>query len=604
MAHSLGLSREELDQLTRFGLYKRPINGIAASTDLEIEALPVSFGLTRFKHSDKVVLLRSQYLGKDYTGRNGNYFSHALVGEALRSYKAYHLIDWLLALDEQMCWVGRVSLEEEEELSRRNLEPLEPDLNLESLHYFDRAKAFIKNSPQKREKLSHLIDAILAKGEKRKTIILIAEKEELLLWILLLHYSFPSQWANKISFNSYRSDYSRGGFQVVGLLPENSLHLSEMEKEHTFFYFDMTEGKRPLQIPETRYAKAVLAYWKSKDKDDFLAFLGALQQSSIGEDFDPNHPYLLIVDRSELYEDTFLDKTYHSSSKRGLYNFIELRFGREVLYEFCEKLINRHPRMALFRDIYQQVISAKTPDVAPKFYKAFSRNHGELSPGDYSVLLQVPEIDKVGDVLLREVEKLDVRIDPLKPSGDFELALTIFKKFETLLNTPNANFVGLKHSMEISFYPAHLETYLVSLANVINRSKGGFDEQLDKTTHVFLLIFRKNGDPDEWMKEFLNYRIPLLKYMNKAVISIMKMGKADSGIGNKEMESLFLNYLLQLILSGHDDDLKDLLIKTEKLSYERREKVRRHISHNQLIISEDQIMILNKYTFRQRMWSW
>lgn len=94
-AASSGLDESTLTKLERYGLYVPPLSCPVRPTETELEQFPVALSFYRLPDG-AAVLSRSTYVGQDYSGRFGNYFTHFLVSRDAGEFtsRLLHLLAW------------------------------------------------------------------------------------------------------------------------------------------------------------------------------------------------------------------------------------------------------------------------------------------------------------------------------------------------------------------------------------------------------------------------------------------------------------------------------------------------------------------------------
>ncbi|SFN59903.1 hypothetical protein SAMN04489713_102534 [Actinomadura madurae] len=185
--------------------YRPPPDAPPAPRDAELDRFPVAFLYDRV--DGRPLLLRCRYLGRDYSGRYGNFFAHAVVAEpaeleGLRPAELWHAPLWAPgpAQDDRLA----------------ELEELTPDDTLapEAL-----ARWLASSGPDAPHRtLALLIDAavkVLEQGHGR--LVLIADHVETIArWIALITYSLPVDTAARLTFTTYSADPDAAAQSLVG----------------------------------------------------------------------------------------------------------------------------------------------------------------------------------------------------------------------------------------------------------------------------------------------------------------------------------------------------------------------------------------------------
>ena len=120
-----------------------------------------------------------------------------------------------------------------------------------------------------------LLNAVLAQKTTAKKIIIVADKDDLLLWCTAIHYSFPLSIANNLSFVSYRKDYNSGNFNIVGLTPENTREIKEVENNNGYYYFNFCNENLP-ELRNLDYTACIRPLWINRNKEAMIQFFRGL----------------------------------------------------------------------------------------------------------------------------------------------------------------------------------------------------------------------------------------------------------------------------------------------------------------------------------------
>jgi hypothetical protein len=205
VAETPGLPDGVRAAVTPYLSYRPPPDAPTSPDDAELGAFPVSFLYDRV--DGRSLLLRCRYLGRDYSGRYGNFFAHAVVAdpgelEGLRPAELWHAPLWTPwpAQDDRLA----------------ELEELTPDdaLSPEAL-----AGWLASSGPDDPHgTLGRLTDAaalVLERGHGR--VVLIADEVETIArWIALITYSLPVGTAARLTFTTYSADPDGAAQCLVG----------------------------------------------------------------------------------------------------------------------------------------------------------------------------------------------------------------------------------------------------------------------------------------------------------------------------------------------------------------------------------------------------
>lgn len=285
-AESPDIKLDEKNQITVNIAYKRP-QRLIDSNEKDLNKFPVK--VTRFKISNhKWVLARSNYLGLDNTGRDGNFFSHVLLFENVdslkKSYFQYKFKDGLTP--------------EEQEIT--NPSPL--GFVSEPIHDQSEIRKFAKKNAKA---IPRFIEALFVSLRQKKKLAIVDSNENVFLWIQLLHELVPINLVKDLEFSTYVERIT-SGFDIVGIFDEellrdtsrivpfgkndHNLEISELAENLTEDYLNETPRqlfhivsnsyKRDELIQKLPELYATLAN-NDVTKDDFLKEVKPLEKSNV-----------------------------------------------------------------------------------------------------------------------------------------------------------------------------------------------------------------------------------------------------------------------------------------------------------------------------------
>ena len=91
-AASEGIEASALQEIERLGLYVPPVSAPSRPTPEEIQKFPISLLFQRL-NDGAAIMAQARYIGCDYSGRYGNYFTHSLVSnDPERDLKEYGVL--------------------------------------------------------------------------------------------------------------------------------------------------------------------------------------------------------------------------------------------------------------------------------------------------------------------------------------------------------------------------------------------------------------------------------------------------------------------------------------------------------------------------------
>ena len=303
-AVSDGVKPDEIREIEACALYQAP-RELPTSPDADTLAsmFPKAFRAFRLA-SGRIALLRTVYAGQDYSGRWGNYFTHALVMEHLP--RGHWPID-------VYAWDGwRDRLESPDDSEPQALEPVDlerigcgQDFSLQEIG------TFLGEEPSRPALLRQMIQAVFGRATESRSLVIRAGLElDGVYWIACLQKAFPLACLKNLSCSTYQFD-PRTCLAVNATMGETDFLFDEGERRYQFYQFDCIAGVHS-EVPADgiEYAR-VLSEWMASQParvEGFHEFAGLFACDEIG-------PELLHVLR--LYRVSLSDNLERSSSELG-----------------------------------------------------------------------------------------------------------------------------------------------------------------------------------------------------------------------------------------------------------------------------------------------
>ncbi|MFB4309137.1 hypothetical protein [Actinomadura sp. GTD37] len=236
--------------VTPYLSYRPPPDAPLSPDDAELRLFPVSLLYDRV--DGRPLLLRSRYLGRDYSGRFGNFFAHAVVAEpeeleGLRPAELWHAAHW--------------AQRPAPEAVLDPLDELDPGaaLDPEALA----AWLAVSGPDDPYALLARLVDAVAAVlGRGHGRVVLVADDVELIArWIAVVSYSLPVAAAARLSFVTYTADPDGAAQRLVGTTP--AIWAGVRHHASHASAFDLREGGA--DGPASRFARTVADCWRAAD---------------------------------------------------------------------------------------------------------------------------------------------------------------------------------------------------------------------------------------------------------------------------------------------------------------------------------------------------
>ncbi|MUN36420.1 GAP1-N2 domain-containing protein [Actinomadura litoris] len=239
--------------VTPYLSYRPPPDAPLSPDEAELAEFPVS--LLYDTVGGRPLLLRSRYLGRDYSGRYGNFFAHAVVAEPgeLEGLRPAEL--WRAPL-----WTHGPA----DDPALEELEELTPGAALDPEALAAWLAAPGSDAPY--ATLAGLVDAVssvLARGHGR-VVLVAGDVEVVARWIAVVSYSLPVAAAARLSFVTYTADPEGAAQRLVGTTP--GVWAAVRHRTSHAFAVDLGEGAPP-EAPRgpSRFARTVAACWRAAD---------------------------------------------------------------------------------------------------------------------------------------------------------------------------------------------------------------------------------------------------------------------------------------------------------------------------------------------------
>ena len=593
LAHSAGMNSELLETLTRLCLYKSP-NDLPSqpSEKAIVDLFPVAYGVT-CETSGINILFKSHYLGKDFTNRYGNYLAEAYVTER-NTPKSTYWVDWLWYLKVEKRWKMGLSEKEEAQLYGKILPLVKLELEITWCNYFEKISDFIAAKNNRIDKLCMLLNAVLAQKTTAKKIIIVADKDDLLLWCTAIHYSFPLSIANNLSFVSYRKDYNSGNFNIVGLTPENTREIKEVENNNGYCYFNFCNENLP-ELRNLDYTACIRPLWINRNKEAMIQFFRGLPKKN-NEEIDIEHPYFFITSYDKMCNPLFIRKCLKWSSLKQLYNLIKERFGRENVYDFMLRQIDQFPKVEIFKTIFQQGIVQLLPEKASSFYKHYSSIAREHTiHQNLEILDTIKQVRIETNLFENLLKKIDRQIDTNNPGRYFGMVEKVFSISDKENIMPRAYYVQIVRKLYNESELYYLKRQFSEIEKILKHEKISESEKpLVLAGLIPSIISHKDWSVNDWEVLFDTKNV-FGRMILAALLKVFNSWKENKKNRPKTFESCLKSLLVFLIKRGDKylEDLETFLKETRLLTKRRKKKILSIIEDK---ITDAQLEILNQFT--------
>lgn len=246
-----GLTNEELFEIEKIGNYIAPLNLPSNPSKEDIDSFfPVSFNYFKLK-SGRVGVLQSVALTQDYSGRPGNFLSHAFILESGN----FPFLPILLYKSSSF----RTDLTSDEwnntnvpsKLPTVELETLakNPNINLSSI------KDFL--SENENEKIySQIINSIIENSVSNRKIILSDIQINISFWLASISFSFPLNLANSLTFSTYSLDPANNNSLICATSQDGNRFnfTNDAAYEYQYYIFNIPVNRYSIVKHSSTYA--------------------------------------------------------------------------------------------------------------------------------------------------------------------------------------------------------------------------------------------------------------------------------------------------------------------------------------------------------------
>ncbi|MDE5414060.1 GAP1-N2 domain-containing protein [Alkalihalobacterium chitinilyticum] len=210
---SEGLTEEEILEIERYGVYIPPTHLPGHPTEEEIKTkFPVAFSFFQLKNG-RYGICQSVYIGKDYSGRYGNYFSHALILE-----EGEWPFDPILLYKSPDLRTSLTLTEQEISYAPSPLPPLS-SIKLGAEITEEKVNELISNERNK-DVLTGMLNALIEEKGAPGSLFITAEQNEIPLWVAAVRLALPFQLTHQLFFTTYSYDPERENFVINATLDE------------------------------------------------------------------------------------------------------------------------------------------------------------------------------------------------------------------------------------------------------------------------------------------------------------------------------------------------------------------------------------------------
>ncbi|MGM0842247.1 MAG: hypothetical protein ACQEWE_16040 [Bacillota bacterium] len=268
---SEGITQSEVSEIQQLVGYVPPSTLPSRPTEQEVrELFPKSFSYFRLT-SGRYGVYQSSYVGKDYSERFGNYFSHVLV---FNSVPTQYPIEYYQSsiFKERLTDKEEAGAEPPIPLPPLNNVPVNPRISYSSVTEFLREKSRLDH-------LYSILSILVTNKMAGRRLMIIDEDEHLPYWYAAIQFSFPKQLALNITFSTYTHNPDKNSAMICSTWSTGTRFTSAPANQHPYYLFDFQKNNIVSVNEESDYARYLTEGWKRGEPTQRLFSL--LEQSTL-----------------------------------------------------------------------------------------------------------------------------------------------------------------------------------------------------------------------------------------------------------------------------------------------------------------------------------
>ena len=258
-AVSVGLDPGTLALLQRNAVYIPPISSPTRPTDDELATFPIALAF-RTLSDGSAVLSQSKYIGKDYSGRYGNYFTHFIASKDTESFM--EMINPIQGWKASF-WRDRAS--PTTQIPPLNSLQTDPQMS----------PSVIRQRIKERYDLSRFeafVASVQGALETKKRIIVADTDESVATLVAGVALVLPSSLLGQLTFNTYSKTPGNEDVIICGTTTDSDFAFSPMEIEHQFYVFDFVEHRFSNTPPPGKFASTVASRYHQGTAETLSGF--------------------------------------------------------------------------------------------------------------------------------------------------------------------------------------------------------------------------------------------------------------------------------------------------------------------------------------------
>lgn len=266
-AASQGLSPVVLTYLERMGVYIPPLSCPTMPTEEQLRDFPKALSYYRLPDG-AVALSRSKYIGKDYSGRYGNYFTHFIVSQDARALigQVSPVLTW-----EADFW---------DETNPSGSTQLTPLRRLENTRGLTDKHLHQLISPTSRAlQVTAFLTGVQGALHTGKRVIMADENDEAIArWIALAAAGLPTCLLEEFTFTTYTKNPYNLDVLICGTTTDSDFAFSATELQHQYLVFDFVKQRFSPALPPTAFAETI-GQWCREGQFEWVAAFKAFADS-------------------------------------------------------------------------------------------------------------------------------------------------------------------------------------------------------------------------------------------------------------------------------------------------------------------------------------
>ncbi|AKA68369.1 hypothetical protein [Clostridium scatologenes] len=280
---SKGITEEERKEIETYCVYIPPDNLPTQPTEEEIEKLfPLSFSYFILK-SGKYCISQGKYIGRDYSGRYGNYICHVLIFDNPCDF-------YPIELYKSISFRGSLTLEEQNASCIEYLPELD-HIHLGNVIYFDSISKFFKENGivKKSKNFREMMQSIIDFNKSGKKIMFCDSMYTVPYLIGAIEMSLPKKLSMQFTFTTYAYNPEDTNYLICaayGIGSKSNFNIGQNIYKYNIFNF-LEDRNKNVKFNSNFSKLAEIGFTVSKEIFlPFIDFLTQFEYKKLDEDID------------------------------------------------------------------------------------------------------------------------------------------------------------------------------------------------------------------------------------------------------------------------------------------------------------------------------